>query len=217
MNELPLHDFPGSLDADRGDRRRTAIVGMRIFLTVVTMLFLLFLIAFIARSQGGDWRPLTDPAAPLSRPWLLWINTLVLGLGSLALQWARVAARHGQRNESLMGFCLGGFCALGFIAGQLAAWWQLELWGYGVASNPASSFFYLLTGLHGLHLLGGLLAWGATLCGYWQGRALARLQLRVELCAIYWHYLLALWLLLFLVVTSSPETYNAIAALCGLG
>ncbi|NVK42987.1 MAG: cytochrome c oxidase subunit 3 [Oceanospirillaceae bacterium] len=217
MNTLPLQNDPDSVRAEYGDRRRAAVAGMRIFLAVITMLFLLFLIAFIARSQSGDWRPLTDPAAPLSRPLLLWINTLVLGLGSLALQWARVAMRYGQRGESLIGFGLGGLCALGFIVGQLAAWWQLERWGYGVASTPSSSFFFLLTGLHGFHLLGGLLAWAVTLGGYWRGWALARLQLRVELCAIYWHYLLALWLLLFLALTSSPQTYRTIAALCGLG
>jgi len=215
MNELPMRDVPANLAAGI-DRQRTALVGMRIFLAVVTMRFVLFLVAFVARSQVGDWRSLTDPDAPLSRPWLLWINTLLLGLGGLALQWARVAVRFGQRGECLTGFCLGGVFALAFIGGQLAAWWQFELWGYGVASNPASSFFYLLTGLHGLHLLGGLVAWGLTLRGFCQGRALARLQLRVELCTLYWHYLLALWLLLFLVVTSSPATYRAIAALCGL-
>lgn len=216
MNELPLDGFPGSARAHEGNRRRTTIAGMRIFLTVVTMLFLLLLIAFIARSQGGDWRPLTDPTAPLSRPWLLWINTLVLGLASLSLQWARVAIRHGRRRECLAGLWLGGLSALAFLAGQLAAWWQFELWGYGVSSNPASSFFYLLTGLHGLHLFGGLVAWGVILVGF-RGLRPARLSLRVELCAIYWHFLLGLWLLLFLVLTSTPDTYRTIAALCGLG
>ncbi|GGO84785.1 hypothetical protein GCM10011348_31810 [Marinobacterium nitratireducens] len=217
MNELPLSGFRDNALPSEREGRGTAIAGMRIFLTVVTMLFLLLLIAFLARSQGGDWRSLSDPTAPLSRPWLLWINSLLLGLGCLALQWARVAGRHGQRGESLVAFWLGGLCTLGFIFGQLGAWWQFELWGYGVAANPASSFFYLLTGLHGLHLVGGLLVWGLTLRGFSRGRAPARLQLRVELCAIYWHYLLALWLLLFLVLSSPPGVYSVIAALCGLG
>ena len=198
------------------DRSRTAILGLRIFLVVVSSFFLLFLIAFIARSQLGDWRPLTAPAAPLSSIEPLLLNTLLLMLGSLALQWARVTVRQGRRYESLAGFLLGGFCALGFIAGQLWLWRTFLTLGYGFALNPANSFFFLLTGLHGLHLLGGLVAWARVLWRYACGWPPARLSRSLSLCAIYWHYLLALWLVLFTLLCSSPETYQAIATFCGL-
>ena len=81
--------------------------------------------------------------------------------------------------------------SLGFLGGQLVAWRELAASGYLVAGNPADSFFYLLTGLHGLHVLGGLVALARTASrrlGLRRGRS--SLRLRVELCTIYWHFLL---------------------------
>ncbi|WP_439861470.1 cytochrome c oxidase subunit 3 [Pseudomonas sp. MBLB4136] len=207
---------PGPLQGFDEARARTARVGLRLFLAVVSSLFLLFLIAFIVRSQVPDWQPLTEPLAPLAQPWQLWLNSAFLLAASIALQWARVAVGRGQAAATSLGFGLGGLFALAFLVGQLWVWQQFAAWGYGVAGNPANSFFFLLTGLHGLHLLGGLVAWGRTL-GKMLRRAPARqLQSSVELCAIYWHYLLGLWLLLFALLTSTPATYQAIAAFCGL-
>lgn len=76
-----------------------------------------------------------------------------------------------------------------FIAGQLRAWGQLQSLGLGVSSNPSSSFFYLITALHGLHLLGGLVAWAVV--------SRRPTPLRIELCALYWHFLLAVWGVLY--------------------
>ena len=80
------------------------------------------------------------------------------------------------------------------MVGQLVAWRQLGAAGYFLATNPANTFFYLLTALHGLHVFGGLVALGRTgeRCGGGDD-----VRLSVELCAIYWHFLLVVWLLLF--------------------
>ncbi|MBT8766983.1 cytochrome c oxidase subunit 3 [Metapseudomonas boanensis] len=207
---------PTGIEAPPFDRRNTAKVGLRVFLAVVTSLFFLFLIAFIARSQVSDWQPLTAPLAPLAHPWILWLNTLLLACGSISLQWARVAARRNDDGSTLLGFALGGVFAMAFLAGQLWVWQQFIAWGYPVSSNPANSFFYLLTGLHGLHLLGGLVAWGWTVIRLLRRTPLEKLGSGIELCATYWHYLLALWVVLFALLTSTPETYQAIAAFCGL-
>ncbi|MDX1723273.1 MAG: cytochrome c oxidase subunit 3 [Pseudomonas sp.] len=228
MNRLLLRntasiDPSGSWHPDAGipspagaDRAHTAKVGLRLFLVVVSSLFLLFLVAFIIRAQVPDWLPLTEPLAPLAHTGALWLNSAALIGASIALQWARVAARRGNAQATLAGFALGGVLAIVFLLGQLWVWQLFAAWGYFVASNPANSFFYLLTGLHGLHLLGGLVAWGKTLGKLLRHAPLARLASSVELCAIYWHYLLGLWLLLFALLTSTPETYEAIAAFCGL-
>lgn len=228
MNQLLLRntdsiDPSGSGHPDAGspspagvDRAHTAKVGLRLFLVVVSSLFLLFLVAFIIRAQVADWQPLTEPLAPLAHTGALWLNTAALVGASIALQWARVAARRGNAQATLAGFALGGVLAIVFLLGQLWVWQLFAAWGYFVSSNPANSFFYLLTGLHGLHLLGGLVAWGRTLGKFLRHVPLARLASSVELCAIYWHYLLGLWLLLFALLTSTPETYEAIAAFCGL-
>lgn len=198
------------------DPERTARVGLWVFLGVVTSLFLLFLLAFIARSQVSDWRALTNPLAPLAHPWMLWVNTASLALGSVCLQGAKLALERGRRTDASLAFLLGGAFALAFLAGQLWVWQQFSAWGYGVAGNPANSFFFLLTGLHGIHLAGGLVAWLLVARRLLGTGSVERLRAGMGLCAFYWHYLLGLWLVLFALLTSTPETYQAIAAFCGL-
>ncbi len=209
-------DAGGTRASAQVDRLRTAKTGLRLLLVVVSSLFFLFMVAFIARSQMADWQPLTTPLAPLAATVPLWLNSALLLLASIALQGARMAARRGLAALTLGGFLLGGVFAVAFLLGQLWVWQRFAAWGYFLASNPANSFFFLLTGLHGLHLLGGLVAWGWTLGKFLRRVPLLRLGAGVELCALYWHYLLGLWLVLFALLTSTPETYQAIAALCGL-
>lgn len=208
---------PGGIQASEGaDRSQIARVGLRLFLVVVSSLFFLFLFAFIARSQMADWLPLTDPLAPLANLWQLWLNSAFLVLSCIALQWSRMTARQARLGATVMGFALGGVFAVAFLVGQLWVWQQFVAWGYFVASNPANSFFYLLTGLHGLHLLGGLIAWSIIVAKFLRRVPLAQLSVRIELCTTYWHYLLGLWFVLFALLASTPQTYEAIARFCGL-
>jgi cytochrome c oxidase subunit 3 len=119
------------------------------------------------------------------------------------MQWARGAATRGPAERVRVALIAGGVLALAFLAGQLLAWRQLSASGYFMASGPASAFFYLLTGVHGLHLLGGLLVWGKTVVRMAHGAELIDLRLSVELCTVYWHYLLLVWLVLFAVLLSN--------------
>jgi cytochrome c oxidase subunit 3 len=142
------------------------------------------------RMDMADWRPLPTPR-------LLWLNTGVLIVSSIALQWAQIAAQRGQIDRVRTGLLAGGVSAIAFLAGQLIAWEQLSAQGYFLATNPANAFFYLITGVHGLHLLGGLVALGRTTAKAWSGIAVQRVRLSVELCATYWHFLLLVWLVVF--------------------
>ncbi len=168
----------------------TAKLGLRVFLAVVTVVFLLLVVVYVHRAGLADWRP-------LPKPWLLWPNTAMLILSSVGLQWARVAANRGQIDGVKAGLLAGGGFAFAFLAGQLLAWQQLAAWGYFTASNPANALFCLLTAVHGVHLLGGLVAWGRTTAKVWRGVEVAQVRLSVELCAVYWHFLLLVWLVLF--------------------
>ena len=171
-------------------------LGLFVFITVVTSLFALFISAYTMRMELGDWRPLPDPD-------LLWLNTGVLVLSSIALQWALIAAKREQVDSMRNGLLAGGFFAFVFIGGQLLAWQQLVDAGYYAHSNPANAFFYLITGLHALHLLGGVVAWGMTTIKVLGGAEVARVRLSVELCAVYWHFLLVLWMILFGLMLST--------------
>jgi cytochrome c oxidase subunit 3 len=178
----------------------TAKIGLGVFLAVVGCLFSLFTSAYFMRMGLSDWRPL-----PLPR--LLWLNTGVLVLSSVALQCAVVAARKGQMDMVRLGLATAGLTALAFLAGQLMAWRQLTEDGYLLASNPANSFFYLITAMHGLHILGGLIGLGRTSAGAWNGARPERLRLSVELCAMYWHFLLFVWLCIFAVLAGWAATF----------
>jgi cytochrome c oxidase subunit 3 len=168
----------------------TVTLGLRVFLAVVTVLFSLLVFAYDARMEAADWRP-------LAKPWLLWLNTAMLILSSVALQWARVSARRGQIDGVRVGLLAGGVCAFAFLAGQLMTSQQLVALGYFAATNPAIAFFYLITALHALHLLGGLVAWGRTTSKLWRGFEVVQVRLSIELCAVYWHFLLLVWMGLF--------------------
>jgi len=154
----------------------------------------------------SDWQPL-----PLPR--LLWLNTGVLVLSSVALHCTSVAARRGQIDTVRLGLATAGLTTLAFLVGQLMAWRQLTADGYFLASNPANSFFYLITGMHGLHVLGGLVALGRTTTSAWAGTRPERLRLGVELCAMYWHFLLFVWLAIFALLAGWAATFIDICQL----
>jgi cytochrome c oxidase subunit 3 len=179
-----------------------------VFLAVVGTLFALLISAYSMRMEMGEWRP-----APV--PKLLWLNTGVLISSSGALQWAQVAASRGRMDGVRAGLLVGGVFALAFLAGQLMAWRQLDAAGYYLTANPAAAFFYLITGVHGLHLLGGLVALVRTMDKAWQGVAGGDVRLSVELCAMYWHFLLFVWLVVFslLLLTDPIESDSGLVSL----
>jgi cytochrome c oxidase subunit 3 len=119
------------------------------------------------------------------------------------LQWARQSAKHGRDASLKRGLYLAGALSVTFIFGQLFAWQQLVEDGYFLSSNPANSFFYLFTALHGLHLLGGLVAWIRAAFRVWSGVEAVKVSISVELCAVYWHFLLIVWLVLFGLMLST--------------
>jgi cytochrome c oxidase subunit 3 len=125
------------------------------------------------------------------------VNTAILILSSVTFERTRAAARRGQMHRVAVGLLTAGFFAFAFLAGQLIVWWQLADAGYFLTTNPAIAFFYLITTLHGLHLLGGLVAWGRTTYKVWDGVEPAKVSLSVDLCASYWHFLLVVWLAFF--------------------
>lgn len=187
----------------------SATLGLRVFLAVVTVLFALLIMAYGSRMEFEEWRP-----AP--QPWLLWLNTAMLVASSIAMQWARVAARRGDSDGVTTGLMAGGASAVGFLGGQLVAWRQLIAMDAFDVTNPAIGFFYMITALHGLHLLGGMVAWGRTAAKVWRGVDVARVRLSVELCTVYWHFLLLVWLVLFGLLFSGNDNLGFLLTICGI-
>ncbi|MGG5822981.1 cytochrome c oxidase subunit 3 [Falsiroseomonas sp. HW251] len=183
-----------------------AKIGLAVFIAVATTLMVLLLSAYSIRREMADW-------SPPPRPLLLWANTAVLVVASVALHAAVRAVRAGDREGTGNALLAGGVAGLVFVAGQLLAWRQLAQAGYLPAGNPADAFFYLITAVHGLHVLGGLVALGRVGATLRRGARMERLRLGVELCAAYWHFLLLAWLVLFATLAFSPS-FDWLVALC---
>lgn len=180
-----------------------AKIGLGVFLAVVGCLFALFTSAYFMRMGLSDWTSMPVPQ-------LLWLNTAVLVLSSIALQCAVIAARNGQMDMVRLGLVTGGLTALAFLVGQIAAWRELTGEGYFLTANPANSFFYLITGMHGLHIVGGLAGLGRVTAGAYSDPRTDRVRLGVELCAMYWHFLLLVWLFVFVLLAGWAEDFIAV-------
>jgi cytochrome c oxidase subunit 3 len=168
------------------------------------------------RSQYPDWQPLAEQSShPLFNKTLLWLNTTYLIFASICLQVARVSGHNNRLIIAKVGLILAGLFSCAFVTGQWMLWQHLYQQGFVVNSHPALSFFYILTGLHVLHVAFGILAWIVAVIVVM--RDSPKLAQYIELCAIYWHFLLGLWAVLFVLLVSKPETYNAIVEFCGLG
>lgn len=193
-------------------------IALGFLLVVISVFFILFFVTFIERSQYEDFRALAgEPWQPFTDSWRLWVNTAVLLVASLAMHLAVRSVRGEQATRLLGALSVGACAALLFLVLQASVWQFLARLGYGLGENSANSYYFILTGLHALHLAGGLVALGRVFIGFFRGRPIAELKTTIESCAIYWHYLFLLWLVLFFLLTRTPEAYATIAALCGLG
>lgn len=169
-------------------------VALYVLMAVIGVLFSLFSVAYIGRMAYGDWRILPEPT-------LLWFNTGVIMLSSFAFSRATINAREGDIKRTREYLLLAGVLTFGFIIGQLFVWRELVSFGYFVSTNPSYAFFYLLTALHILHLFGGLIAWlVVTYKSFIPQKETSDFSLKVNLCAIYWHFLLIVWALLFVML-----------------
>ena len=169
-------------------------VALYVLMAVIGVLFSLFSVAYIGRMAYGDWRILPEPT-------LLWFNTGVIMLSSFAFSRATINAREGDIKRTREYLLLAGVLTFGFIIGQLFVWRELVSFGYFVSTNPSYAFFYLLTALHILHLFGGLIAWlVVTYKSFIPQKETSDFSLKVNLCAIYWHFLLIVWTLLFVML-----------------
>lgn len=198
---LPVLELP---------RGASLSVAVWLLIAVGTALFSLFGLAYGMRMLEADWTPLALPA-PLR------LSTALLVLASLGLQGAARRARLGLWSDGQARFAAGGICAIAFVACQCWAWREMQAGQVGVATSPMASFFYVLTALHALHVLGGLVAWARVwpLLATAPDQAAGRITAisRVQLCTRYWHFLLLVWLLLYAAL--SWLTPEVVQALCG--
>jgi cytochrome c oxidase subunit 3 len=165
----------------------------------VLMLFVSLASAYLFRSA---WKPAEGEVdwAPLARPKVLWLNTGVILASSVCLE----AARRFLKRERYLAFnrwiSITGMLGLAFLAGQFIAWRQFVSQGIYMRSNPHSSYFYLFTGLHAFHLMGGLAAILYVTVRGLRFKFGARQDAAVQAASIYWHFMDGLWVFLFVLL-----------------
>ena len=199
-----------------GERLRRYRLGLVLAMTSVVMLFVSFTTAYVVRKAGAVWDPARNDYisnwVPLALPVrILLCNTFVLFLSSFTLEVARRRAAEDvalapiagipgirvDKNHALPWLWTTIVLGLGFLAGQVYAWQLLEQSNIHFASNAASSFFFILTGVHAVHLLGGVLALLYAGLTHWLRKPPETRRIIVDVTAWYWHFMGLLWVYIF--------------------
>ncbi len=212
-------DGQSSSGPNYGERLRRARLGLAVAITPIVMLFVSFTSAYIVRkglptldeTSGNyvrDWLSVNLPWA------LLMVNTAILVVSSITMELARrqitrqaalapvrsipgVSVGH-ERNFPWLNITT--LLGITFLVGQWLAWKQLENSGFYVATSPSSSFVYLLTGMHALHLIGGIIALMYATVISWLHRPVEARRIVVDVSAWYWHFMAILWIYIFVLM-----------------
>ena len=188
---------PGGDDGDDGGRRRKPplpssrryAMAIAIGIVSILMFFMAMASAFIyTRANSNRW-------VPLHLPWFIWINTAVLLLSSVTMELSRRRLAFGDIRQFRKFWFVATALGILFLIGQLVAWRQFVLAGFYVSTNQASSFFYIFTALHGLHLLGGICALLYVSFRKFEKAKVSR-SVAAEVASYYWHFMDGLWIFL---------------------
>ena len=162
-----------------------------LFIVSVVMVFAGLTSAFIVRQAEGNWLDFELPS-------IFWVNSAVIVLSSLTMHWAYLSAKKDRLDQ--LKLALGITTALGFafLVGQWYSWVALVDMDVYFVGNPAGSFLYVLTGLHAIHLISGVIFMIIVLISSFRYKIHSKRMTTLEMCATYWHFLGGLWLYLFM-------------------
>jgi cytochrome c oxidase subunit 3 len=164
--------------------------GLWLFLVSVFMLFMSLTSAYIVRRADGNWTNFELPS-------LFWMTTVVILLSSVTMQWAYFAAKKDNHQTTRLLIWLTFLLGIVFLVGQFFGWTELVTESIHLVGNPSGSFVYILTGLHGLHIISALIFLLFVVAAVGRREVHSGNMLRIQICAIYWHFLGVLWLYLF--------------------
>src|SRR5258708_17430744 len=229
-SDLPPHRGGGD-DGRSGDsmpnygqRLRRARWALAVFMAPIAMLFISFTVVYVIRRGYVSFDVSSDTYirawVPVHLPWLILItNTLVLILSTLTIELARRAITREAALapvKSIPAVSLGDepifpwlgittILGLGFLAGQLFAWKQLSSSGFHLLGGTSSSFVYILTAMHGLHLAGGIIAISVANVAAILHRPVETRRIVVDITAWYWHFMTALWIYILVLFTFAAQ------------
>jgi cytochrome c oxidase subunit 3 len=164
---------------------------MWLFIVSIIMLFAAFTSAYLVRKAEGNW-------VEFDLPNLFSYSTIVLLASSASMHFAYLAAKKDQFNALRISISITFVLGLIFLIMQFYGWIQLVEKNVFFVGNPSGSFVYVLSGLHGLHLISGLIVLLVALVAAFRLKINAKALTQIKICTTYWHFLDALWVYLFL-------------------
>ncbi len=164
--------------------------AMWLFIMSVLMIFGALTSAYIVRQAEGNW-------LIFDLPQLFWVNTGVILASSMTMQWAYLSAKRDHLESLKIATVITTILGVAFLVGQLLAWEDLVNQKVYLVGNPSGSFVYIISGLHGLHIVGGVIFLLILLASTFKYKVHSKSLNQIEMCATYWHFLGGLWLYLF--------------------
>jgi len=195
---LPLSDVPEPEPEE--PQYDLGAFGMKIFLTALGVLFAATIIGYFwTRSRAETWPPPGMPSLPLG----LWISTLIILYSSVTVQWALRSIRKNRQGALRRALATTSILGLAFLATQTHNWWSLFGRQFTIQTNLYSFLFYLLTGLHAAHVLGGLIPLGIVTAKAFRGEYSSVYHPGVKYVTMYWHFLDVVWVILFVILETT--------------
>jgi cytochrome c oxidase subunit 3 len=161
-----------------------------LFIVSVVMIFAALTSAYIVRQAEGNWQIFDLPP-------LFWITSALILISSFTMHGAYLAAKRDNLEMVKVGMIVTTLLGIGFLVGQVLAWGELVANNVYLVGNPSGSFVYVLSGLHGLHIVGGVVFLVITLIATFRYKVHSKNLSLIEMCTTFWHFLDALWLYLF--------------------
>jgi cytochrome c oxidase subunit III len=161
-----------------------------LFIVTVIMIFAALTSAYIVRQADGNW-------LIFELPDLFLVTTAIILTSSGTMHWAYMSVKKDNLETAKIAIVLTTILGIVFLIGQFMAWGELVKNSVYLVGNPAGSFVYVISGLHGIHIIGGVVFLIIVLVSVFQLKIHSKNLLRIEMCATYWHFLDVLWLYLF--------------------
>lgn len=174
------------------DKLNTRPVKFVLWLFILSsiMLFAGLTSAYIVRQAEGNWKIFDLPS-------IFYVTTLAIVLSSVTMHYSLIQARKFNLRNQKIGLWVTFLLGAAFLLGQYEAWKQLVADKIFFAGNPAESFLYVISGLHAVHIIAGLVIMLAAIIGVYRKINQTRNIFRMELCSIFWHFIDVLWIYLF--------------------
>lgn len=164
--------------------------GLWLFMVTVVMIFAALTSAYIVRQGEGNWTQFDLPVS-------MWISSVIILVSSATMHWALLSAKNNDLEKVKLAITITSALGVAFLISQLVVWSDLVADNVYFVGNPSGSFLYVLSGVHGLHLVSGVIFLIIVLISTYRYKVHSKNLTQIQMCASYWHFLDVLWIYLF--------------------